>query len=399
MDTSTSEPEFCPNPSCRFHSRTTAAEYQWYIRFGRFETEARGAIQRFRCRGCGKTCSTQTFSVHYWTHSTNDLVWLLHHLYGANGQRATGRFAGASHRVIQNRIRRLARNCLAVMDLAIERFALMENLAMDGFESFTRSKYHPNNITGLVGAQSEFIYAAVHTLLRRKGAMSPGQRACRSLIDSVWSPATTTRQDCQELLADASDAIGAACERRGELRLATDRHRDYRPALLAVPLLASELAQGRLEHLQVSSRAARTRSNPLFPVNYVDRQLRAHLAEHGRRTIRHAREVNCQMERMAIFMVLHNFLSPYRVSGHACVATAPTHARVATVYGPELTEQLARVITHRHVHSHCRAGQQWIERIWLHRYHNPPAVRVKKGKLIVRKVALGPGELPKHFIA
>ena len=69
MDKPISEPEFCPNPSCRFHSRENAAEYQWYIRFGRFQTETRGAIQRFRCRGCGKTCSTQTFSVHYWTDS------------------------------------------------------------------------------------------------------------------------------------------------------------------------------------------------------------------------------------------------------------------------------------------------------------------------------------------
>ena len=81
------EPEFCPNKDCRFHNRACAREHQWYILFGTFDTLCRGTIQRFRCLHCGKTCSTQTFSVHYWTHSTNDLSWLLEHLYGCCGAR------------------------------------------------------------------------------------------------------------------------------------------------------------------------------------------------------------------------------------------------------------------------------------------------------------------------
>ncbi|MFW6313072.1 MAG: hypothetical protein ACOC2N_04225, partial [Spirochaetota bacterium] len=79
-------------------------------------TRARGRIQRFRCRSCGRTCSTQTFSIHYWAHYTNDLPWLLGALSSSSGLRQIGRVAGVTHRVIQNRCRRLARNALAVMD-------------------------------------------------------------------------------------------------------------------------------------------------------------------------------------------------------------------------------------------------------------------------------------------
>ena len=58
------EPEFCPNKDCRFHDRACAGEQQWYILFGTFDTLCRGTI-----------------------HSTNDLSWLLEHLYGCCGAR------------------------------------------------------------------------------------------------------------------------------------------------------------------------------------------------------------------------------------------------------------------------------------------------------------------------
>lgn len=395
----TSEPEFCPNSSCRFHDRSTAACYQWYIRYGSFHTRCRGTIQRFRCTSCAKTCSTQTFSVHYWSHSTNDLVWLLEHLYSCSGLRQIARYAGVTHRVIQNRIRRLARGALAVMDLALDELELSEDLAMDGFESYTGSQYHPNNITHITGSRSQFIYAAVHTLLRRKGAMSERQRRIRSLIDSVWRPARSVRSDCTALLGDLCSAIDSACRRLGSLRLATDKHRAYPAALAAVEALQRQLHSGRLEHHCTSSRAARTTANALFAVNYVDREIRKNMSEHVRETVRQGREVNSQMERMAIFMVVHNFLTPHRVDGRACAARSRKRSQVAEVMSDSLRRQLERMVTHRQAWSHCRGGYEWIERIWKHRYENPPAVRLKHGEVQQRSVALGPGELPRYLVA
>ena len=399
MDTLITEPEFCPNRQCGFHSREVAREYQWYRAHGRFFTLCRGWIDRFRCVQCGKTCSTQTFSVHYWTHYTNDLVWLVEHLYGCSGLRQSGRFGGVTYRVIQNRTRRLARNALSVMDLALCQLELDEDVAMDGFESYTRSQYHPNNLTHIVGSNSQFVYGAVHTLLRRKGRMTAVQKRTRELIDLVWKPATKIKDDTAMLLNDMSKPIAAACEKREQVYLSTDEHRAYAAALKAVVPLAKEIEKGRLVHCTTSSRASRTTHNPLFPVNYVDRQMRKNMAEHVRETVRQGREVNCQMERMAVFMVLHNFLTPHRIPDKARIGDSPTHALMAGIGSEELRQRVLRMTTHRHVSSHNRSGHEWIERIWQHLYKNPPVVRIKKGKLKVRPVALRPRELPAHFLA
>ena len=400
MPVETTRPEFCPNSSCRCHDRTIAARYQWFVHFGSFQTRARGTIRRFRCRECGKTCSTQTFSVHYWTHYTNDLGWLLGEIYTCTGLRQIGRLAGVTHRVIQNRCRRLARNALAVMDQALRSLDLNENLTMDGFESFTRSHYHPNNITHVCGCDSQFIYAAVHTLFRRKGAMTAAQRRRRARIDAVWRPSTTLREQCAYMLSDLAPTIDDACRKRSApVEFHTDEHNAYPPAIAAVPSLSQRIADGTLRHCRTNSRVARTTKNPLFAVNYVDRQLRKNLAEFVRKTVRQGREVNSQMERFAIFMVMHNFLTPHRISGRAHVSDEETHADMAGVRDRKVTDLLARMITHRHVRTHLSRQLWWIRRIWLRLHENPLAVRRTKGRIEDRPVCLGQAAVPKYLLA
>jgi hypothetical protein len=65
-------------------------------------------------------------------------------------------------------------------------------------------------------------------------------------------------------------------------------------------------------HATVSSRAARSRSNPLFPVNYLDRELRKDLHEHGRESVCFGRNVNRQMERLTLYLFYHNYLKSHR---------------------------------------------------------------------------------------
>ena len=394
-------PEFCPNPACRYYHREQAAAAQWFYRHGSFHTRARGSVPRFRCRSCGKCCSTQTFSIHYWTHANMDLLWLLEHLNSGSGLRQIGRFAGVVYRVIQNRIRRMARNALSAMDLLLDELQLGEDLAMDGFESFCRSKYHPNNITTVVGADSQLIYALIYTALRRKGAMTPAQEAMRAHIDEHWRPDPKgVEHDCAALLGDLGDLIADACRRRGSVRLATDKHAAYPPALASVGRLQAELTRGRLEHHQTSSRAARTPGNPLFPVNYVDRQIRKNCGEHTRRTVKHGREVNCQMERMALFQFAHNFLTPHRIDNRAYTGDAPRHASMIGLHSPEVALRVGRALTHRHLFGHRKRTDTWIERIWRHGHANPPRVALDKdGSTQVRSVALPPGALPKHLLA
>ena len=400
MKSVVTKPEFCPNPACPNYSRTTAQSQRWYKKFGFFHTQCRGWIRRFRCLTCGTTCSTQTFSIHYWTHSTEDLTWLLHMLYSSAALRQCARFSGVSFRVIENRIRRLARNSLALMDSVLHALPLSEDLAMDGFESFTRSQYHPNNFTVLVGTRSQFFYAFVLTLLRRKGAMSEEQKQMREIIDSVWQPPPhATTDDCVTMLSDLAPSLLRAIEQRGEVNLYSDKHTAYPAALKRVAQLKGQMNAGTLIHHRISSRAKRTTRNPLFPVNYLDRQIRKNMGEHVRETVKQGREANCQMERMAIFMYMHNFCTPHRIGSEADVDDSPTHAEIALNDSPEIKNRLARMLTHRHIWGHCRAQHEWMRKIWHHQYENPPAVRRRKEGFVVKQVALAPGKLARHFLA
>jgi len=394
-------PEFCPNPECPYYRPERAADSPWFYRHGVYHTRARGEVPRFRCRHCRKCCSVQTFSIHYWTHANMDLLWLLQHLYSGSGLRQVGRFAGVDYRVVQNRIRRLARNALSLMDLLLDELQLCEDLAMDGFESYCRSKYHPNNITTLVGADSQLIYACIYTALRRKGSMSGRQKAMRARIDEHWKPDPRgIEHDCTALLTDLADLIASACRRRESVTVSTDEHEAYPKAFAAVAQLQAEITRGRLEHQQISSRAARTPANPLFPVNYVDRQIRKNCGEHTRRTVKQGREVNCQMERFALFQFAHNFLTPHRIDNHAYVGDAQRHASMTGVHSADVALRLARFPTHRHLYGHRRRNDTWIERIWQHGHANPPKVSVdKQGETTARSVALPPRCLPRHLLA
>ncbi|MFP4564035.1 MAG: hypothetical protein ACLFRY_12085 [Spirochaetia bacterium] len=41
--------------------------------------------------------------------------------------------------------------------------------------------------------------------------------------------------------------------------------------------------------------------NPLFPVNYLDRQIRKDNSNHLRKTVQFSRDVDSRMERMAVY--------------------------------------------------------------------------------------------------
>ena len=102
-------PEFCPNPTCPFHDKEKAAKSRWFYRFGTYRSNARGLVNRYSCRHCGKTCSSQTFSIHYWTHFTVDMQLIKDRLSDNLGYNALTRESGLSYHILKNRFYKLPR--------------------------------------------------------------------------------------------------------------------------------------------------------------------------------------------------------------------------------------------------------------------------------------------------
>ena len=337
-------PPFCASPQCIHHIPDGAAPYTAFIAWGSYSTNAFGEVLRFRCTLCGATFSQQTFSADYYAKRVLDYEDISRRLSSCESLSAIARAHQASTDTISNRISRACRQALAFESEQASTRRPDEDLAADGFESFCRSQFYPNNITILVGSASQFVYAADHTTLRRKGRMTEVQKARRAELDRLHRPdpqgiATAFARVAGESLRVLSDGC------RPALTLWTDEHPAYPRAIGGSPCLAALRDEGRIRHRCISSRAARTRANPLFPVNYLDRELRKDLHEHVRETVCFGRNVNRQMERLTLYLWWHNYRKLHRARGDP-----RSHAEVAGYDPMRIKEGL---------------GSIWKSRAWL----------------------------------
>lgn len=325
------KPPFCARASCIHHRVHPASPYRAYRPWGSYATKAFGNVPRYRCSSCGATFSRQTFSLDYYAKRILGYADIVQRLSSCESLSAIARNNDASTDTISNRISRAARQALAWSSLHIASAHPDEDLAADGFESFCRSQYFPNNITLLVGSSSQYVYAADHVTLRRKGRMTPAQKHARAQLETRWKADPQGIQRSFSRIALEALRVYAA-ERRSPLTLWTDEHQAYARALARSGHHARLIEAGFLRHRVVSSRVARTTSNPLFPVNYLDRELRKDLHEHVRETVCFGRNVNRQMERLSVYLLWHNYFKSHRARGD------PT-SNAAHVDGAELGDE------------------------------------------------------------
>jgi transposase-like protein len=302
---------YCPHTGCRLHGLEPSQPYTEFIAWGTYSTKAFGEVPRFRCTACGHTFSTQTFRVDYYAKRIIDYSDLLARLVSTASLSALGRAIAASTDTISNRVSRASRQTLAFESRLSRTRHPSEDLAADGFESFCVSQFFPNNITILVGSESQFVYAADHATLRRKGRMTKGQKARRIELEGRFR--ADPRGIERSFTRIASESLRVLSdEGRAAIALWTDEHQAYPRGIAASPCAQALNKLGRLVHRTVSSRAARTRANPLFPVNYLDRELRKDLHEHVRESVCFGRNVNRQMERLSLYLFYHNFIKAHR---------------------------------------------------------------------------------------
>lgn len=378
-------PTFCPNKECFYHYPQNLPHGKlWYKHHGWFTSQAHGKTQRFYCTKCGKTFSTQTFSVHYWTHQIIDLKDLEYRYVSGSGLAQIGNAIHASYRVIQNRLLRLTRNFLSLFDASHAFNPLDENISFDGFESFAHSQYFPNNYNILVGCDSRMPYGLNVTVMRRKGRMTDRQKKIRDIIDACWRPekgALTT--DVQEILRSMfslqlDNPSYLAHPHSKMLHLFTDEKKEYARVIAQLPEAQLLDVLNLFSHSTISSKCPRTKHNPLFPSNYLEREIRKNCASHVRETTRWDKEINMGINRLVIMLGHHTYQKPFVVKGGKDIPKE-THAEHAG-YMKTQEEQilLSELYTHRHLWSHQYVQRSWCEKIWQLRYTNPPIIDIKR---------------------
>jgi hypothetical protein len=133
-------------------------------------------VSRFKCRACGTTFSTQTYSIDYYTKRKVDYERLLAQHASAESGRALARNLRLSCGTIANRLDRLARQGAALHARLRLLARSTEPVCIDGFVSFDVSQYFPNEIPLSITSGSRFVLDLSHATRRRSGRMTSAQK-------------------------------------------------------------------------------------------------------------------------------------------------------------------------------------------------------------------------------
>jgi hypothetical protein len=255
-------------------------------------------IQRFRCVTCRRYFSTQTFDVSYWLKRADLLGPVFFRLVGCSGYRQIAREFGVSPQTVLGQAARLGRHCLLYFDAHRPRI-LEEPVVLDSFQSFEFSQDHPTLFHFVTGQRSHFTYGFTETEVRRSGRMTPAQRRRRARLEAVRG-----RPHPRAIEHDVEAVLRIVAPTPQAVELHTDEHRSYPRAIRRVGHLD-------VDHRTISSRAARTCRNPLFPVNLLDLLLRHSGANHKRETVAFSKRRQGAAERAWIFLLWRNWMKPF----------------------------------------------------------------------------------------
>jgi len=327
---------------------------------GSYETKAFGTVARFKCHSCGKTFGEQTFRLDYFAKRKLSYQRIFEHLTNCGGIRATARIMGVNHSAITNRIGRMAHQAIALQAELLAGFAPNEDLVTDGFESFVSDQYQPNNIHLLIGKWSQFLFAFDYSHLRRKGRMTDQQKEEREKREKQYI--REPRSISQSFLQIVDIVEQFALRRAGKITcLYSDEKKEYQRVIAESEVLQELARQKKFYHVVYSSQMERTTQNPLFAVNYYDRELRKDNADHVRETVRFSRNVNNALERFAVYLLYHNFFKPQRIAHKE--KKRYTHAEAAGFDREQLRSGLKNIFTMRKFFSHVKLKLSWSQLI------------------------------------
>lgn len=283
-------PPHCPNPNCTFFN-TLSREWP-YKRKGYYSRQASPhRIQRFTCIACGRHFSTQTFATSYWQKRPGLAGRIIMMVVGCMGNRQISRALRCSPETVAHQVARLGRHCLLIQSHELQRIPSVEEIAIDGFETFEWSQYFPFHHNVAVDVGSGYFLYHTDSPLRRKGRMRPQQKRRRSQLELALgkAPSRAVENGVHELLLPIPAGV-----------IRSDDHRAYPRAITAL--------RRPVTHHITSSTERRDRRNPLWEVNLLDLMIRHSTAAHKRETIAWAKRRQSSIEKLAILQVWRNYM-------------------------------------------------------------------------------------------
>ena len=297
-----------------------ATDWQWRTKGIYTRRSDRRSFRRFRCLHCSRTFSTRTFCSDYWLQKRDLLPKIADIASNGAGLRQIARHYHVAHSTVARLIARGGRHCLLFHKQETRSLTITEPIAFDGFETFEYSQFFPFHLNVAAGRESWFLYEVTDSPLRRKGRMTAGQRRRRTELEAelgcpdpkaVELGTATLLWSLLEKIPTDQPAV-----------LESDEHPAYPRAIRRVVREAERLKRrvSTIIHRTVSSRAARTRDNPLFAINLVDLLFRHSHANHRRETIAFSKRRMATISRAQVFRVWRNWVKRRKENGDETTA-------------------------------------------------------------------------------
>ena len=312
-------PPHCPNPNCIYFN-TLSPDWP-FVRRGYFARQRRPQrIQRFTCRACKRHFSSQTFSASYWQKRPELVKRIVLMVIGCMGNRQMARALSCSPSTVAHQVARLGRHCLLLQARELARISQVDEIAIDGFETFEWSQYFPFHHNVAVHVESGYFLYHTDSPLRRKGCMTAEQKARR--LDLETQLGKPDPKAVQTGVRTLLEILG----KKGLVTLRSDDHPAYPRAIASSGI--------DLIHHVTSSKERRDERNPLWEVNLLDLMIRHSTAAHKRETIAWAKRRQASIEKLTIFQVWRNYMKRRREKGDRVtsamllgLATRPWRAR------------------------------------------------------------------------
>jgi hypothetical protein len=264
-------------------------------------------IPTFLCRRCGRRFSSTTFTTTYWLKRPELLAAIAGLANEGAALRQIARTLGTTHATVSRHLVRLDRHGLLFHFAHLPGCQIREPLVVDGFESYAHSQFFPLHVNLAVGAETWNLYFFTLAPLRRKGAMTPGQKRKRAELEHRCG-----RPNPQAVELGMTALLKPLLPRLAghTLHLHSDDHPAYPRALAR--LRRTVRACPRFVHHVTPATVRRTQHNPLFPVNLTDLLLRHAQANHHRETIAFSKSLQGVIDRLGVFLVWRNYIKKRR---------------------------------------------------------------------------------------
>ena len=292
------QPPHCPNPNCIHHN--TSHSYTQFKKAGAFKRQQPPyRIQRFTCKTCKRSFSTQTFSTTYWQKLPQLDAQLLTKTVGGMANRQAARDLGVNPGTIDRHISRLARHCMLFHQAMMKEAPLIDTVVVDGFESFELSQYFPLHHHLAVVKGTDFFVYFTDSELRRKGRMTAAQKRRRRQLE-----AERGRPDPKAIEKDMLELLQVVLQGVEEAIVYSDDHPAYKRSIKRLAVA--------VRHLITSGKDRRDNRSPLWEVNLLDLLIRHCCANHRRETIAWSKRRQASAERLVILLVWRNYMKGRR---------------------------------------------------------------------------------------